>query len=468
MPILAALTLLPAMGLVGAAVLWRLGLRGRKIDDHPLCGRCGYDLFGAEHSVCPECGADVSGRGAVRVGHRQRRRGLLWAALVLAVAGGVGATVVGRSAYRALGAVENQPTWWLARGLDTRPAYGAIPAFGELSGRLGRGELSAGQTRRIVGRLLKWQADRSVRWNAAWGNFVETARGRGLIADEQWAQYARQGVVFEIKTRRTVRRGEDIPYSIGVTNCRFGDGHCVELRYSTIFRLAGLPVGSSGLGSSDRLSPREGSSRGGRITLPSPVLDRTADGAHVLEAAADLEVFERPKDPTTPPLVTWHEVRPLPLDLVPADAEAVEVVRTPEFQKHVERALSVRRLDYDPGRGRVMIELAYGTLRINVAADVWLRTAEGEWPISTVSFHAQFAGTTQLSGKAEVANLARADVVVRSSTAVARKTLDMTRIWGGEVVLRDVPVTRRGASTTPTRRSSTRPPTTTATTQNAR
>jgi hypothetical protein len=68
-----------------------------------------------------------------------------------------------------------------------------------------------------------------------------------------------------------------------------------------------------------------------------------------------------------------------------------------------------------------------------------------------------------------VANLARADVVVRSSTAVARKTLDMTRIWGGEVVLRDVPLTRRGASTTPTRRPATRPATTTAaTTRNAR
>src|SRR3954452_20405965 len=65
-------------------------LRGRRVDDHPLCRRCGFDLFGkpAESTVCSECGADLGRRRAMRVGQRESRAGLLrmaWPALAISV-----------------------------------------------------------------------------------------------------------------------------------------------------------------------------------------------------------------------------------------------------------------------------------------------------------------------------------------------------------------------------------------------
>jgi hypothetical protein len=43
---------------IGGAVTLRAGLRGRQIDNHPLCRRCGFDLTGrlAHSAKCAECG----------------------------------------------------------------------------------------------------------------------------------------------------------------------------------------------------------------------------------------------------------------------------------------------------------------------------------------------------------------------------------------------------------------------------
>ncbi|HYO10382.1 MAG TPA: hypothetical protein VER17_15540 [Tepidisphaeraceae bacterium] len=53
----------------GALVLLVLGMRGRRVDDHPVCRRCGFDLVGPPGgtATCSECGADlVDRRRAVR------------------------------------------------------------------------------------------------------------------------------------------------------------------------------------------------------------------------------------------------------------------------------------------------------------------------------------------------------------------------------------------------------------------
>ena len=59
---------------VVSTLLVLFGLRCRRVNDHPICRRCGFDLFGkpAESTVCSECGADLGQRRAVQVGQRGR------------------------------------------------------------------------------------------------------------------------------------------------------------------------------------------------------------------------------------------------------------------------------------------------------------------------------------------------------------------------------------------------------------
>src|SRR5437762_1185999 len=94
------------------------GLRGRRIDDHPVCRRCRFDLIGvypssAAMARCPECGADLGHRRAVRIGQRRRRKLAvsLGVGLLLAVSG-VGA-VLGWSAAKGPAMNPYKPSWWL-------------------------------------------------------------------------------------------------------------------------------------------------------------------------------------------------------------------------------------------------------------------------------------------------------------------------------------------------------------------
>ena len=77
-----------AYPLGGAAIMVLLwGLRTRKLDDHPICRRCKYDLFGlpADRRQCPECGAELTGVQAVTIGHRTRHPPTIIAGLAAAL-----------------------------------------------------------------------------------------------------------------------------------------------------------------------------------------------------------------------------------------------------------------------------------------------------------------------------------------------------------------------------------------------
>src|SRR5438105_668743 len=77
--------------LVGATILLK-GLKGRRVGDHPICARCGYDLFGKpeESKVCPECGADLCEKKAVVIGWRQKRAGMVLVGLLIVGLGLIG------------------------------------------------------------------------------------------------------------------------------------------------------------------------------------------------------------------------------------------------------------------------------------------------------------------------------------------------------------------------------------------
>jgi len=128
---------------LGLALFWR-GWRGRRIDDHPWCRKCRFDLFGAAagSTRCPECGANLDDAKAVRIG-RLRRRPVMIASGSLLIA--VGAAWLGLLASGALAKVnwnQYKPTWWLAIEAQSTDPSTLPPILDELIARLDRGELS--------------------------------------------------------------------------------------------------------------------------------------------------------------------------------------------------------------------------------------------------------------------------------------------------------------------------------------
>ena len=185
--------------IVGVALL-AIGLRGRRIDDHPLCRRCGYDLTGGGSvGRCPECGADLARRRAVRVGHRARQSGLVVMGIVLLLPSAAALAVGSVARARGVDPTPFKPAWWLRRDLNGGPAL-RDRALAELTARVAVGRLPPAQTTAVADRALAAQL--VAPWDPAWGTFLEAAHAAGHLNRPRWATYARQGVELSLKFGR--------------------------------------------------------------------------------------------------------------------------------------------------------------------------------------------------------------------------------------------------------------------------
>lgn len=123
--------------IVGSLWLIRFGVRGRRLDMHPICRRCGFDLIGLPPGVrvCTECGSDLNRRGATRLGNRAKRSwaialGLLPLISCVVLVGGWTWMY-----FRAVDPMTVKPVWWLrwearsARSPSQPPVHIAYQVF---------------------------------------------------------------------------------------------------------------------------------------------------------------------------------------------------------------------------------------------------------------------------------------------------------------------------------------------------
>ncbi|MCC6908354.1 MAG: hypothetical protein IT430_10470 [Phycisphaerales bacterium] len=183
--------LLILLGFAGLAALL-LGLRGRRVDDHPHCRRCRFDLFGlgAAAARCPECGADLAGPRAVVRGLRRRRPiiAALGAVLLLACS-----AWVALSASGTLSKVDwnhYKPAWWLAIEAQSADMAKSDAALRELVVRLGDKELSQRRIDGLVATATSLFDSPPAELSRHWDRFVTGAWAGGYLDDATAWQYA--------------------------------------------------------------------------------------------------------------------------------------------------------------------------------------------------------------------------------------------------------------------------------------
>src|SRR5687768_13486638 len=137
----------PLAAMLVGVWLARRGWRGRKVNDHPACRRCGFDLFGLPETsaACPECGADLRWPRAVRDGVRERRRGVAASGVTLCLLAFAWAAGAGWVYSRGVDLNVYKPTWLLTREADSADPAVRDAALRTLVDRSDAGKLSAGQ-----------------------------------------------------------------------------------------------------------------------------------------------------------------------------------------------------------------------------------------------------------------------------------------------------------------------------------
>ena len=437
---------------IGGLLLLIRGMIGRRIDDHPLCRSCGFDLTGrAEGSTrCPECGRDVTVAGAIRIGHRQRRGGIIAAgaaAILLCLL--VAAPVIIASAT-SFDPQPYKPMWMLQREARSGNVPTRDAALLELERRYKDGKLSTGDVASLVSLALDVQADSSKTWNPRWGNIVELGRRKQNVSDEQWARYARQAVPFRLLVRSKVRRGDPLTVGLQMINARVGDNPRFTAAYDARdLRFAindlelphpqgrGTSMGSSGL--------HHG---GGSTSFPqfdlTPLLDRLSDGKHTVRYRSKLYVREGQDDTRAVAVVDIDETAEV--DIRPRSEPAIGMTTDPALRDAMEQTLTINAVsvgDYQNNAGQLTISI--GGVPAGLGHTVWVCAGGREWKVGQVACPAGknnfgFGLNGDLTGLPP--DVAAVEVRLRPAPDVAAQSIDTYDIWGNEIVLKNVPVRR--------------------------
>ncbi len=213
------------LGVVLAAGVWLLvtGLRGRVVNDHPVCRKCKFDITGIYpgEERCPECGAELNSE-AVRFGQRVRRTiraatGALILGATLIVVPVMLVTMTGTVNWNS-----HMPTsiliWQSQAGTPTA-VNGAVQ---ELTTRFNTGTLKKKQIGRMISAGLEAQSDTTRPWDPLWGDLIEAADLKGYLSDENRGTYLEQIVTPSVKIQQRVHPDKELAIGLEVSPGRSG------------------------------------------------------------------------------------------------------------------------------------------------------------------------------------------------------------------------------------------------------
>ena len=485
------LILAAAIVILGIALLI-VGLRGRRIDDHPLCSACGFDLTGTlpTGQICPECGGEVAAispehpRGkAIRIGHRRKRPGILLVG-ALSLALGLGLTSYGVWAVLNQGTLNShKPTWWLL--LDIRGA--SVPdvdaALVELKARHDAGTLGKDQLLAIVELGLTRQADPNTPWLPRWGELIETAWRANALTPEQRTRYARNALGINLLARSEVRRGDILPLSVELDS-RVGPGNFFAFRLS----MTDIALGTQAL------EPRRFAARGEVVSpISAPATRQRMDIAPSISASQDYERDSRIEaspgkhtvsaklhltitefDPNSRgmtwsqaygPDVLGHPFNPFgapskapvlaerdgqstaDVTIVDQNTQDIELVKDPALANSVRNAISIHIAAEPHGTQphELMTYMWFSTnsLPVDIAFKATIRASDGSEDVFPVRSSIDLARGSSMGfnlGSSEHRPGDTLDVILTPDPEAARLTVDLKKIWGEEIVFKCIVV----------------------------
>lgn len=333
-----------------------------------------------------------------------------------------------------------KPTWWLLADADD-PIAGKA-ALIELDRRLGDGSLSALQVNGIVDRAIKLQADWSKPWPVEWGNFIDTARNAGLVDDERWKRYIKQGIQFEIVVRPKVHANGIVPV-LARHKHRLSNNTDFWIRAKTKSFAIGSAIsrdfhgrgwGASGSGGGGTSTKRFSLNR-----LEQPL----EPGEYPIKYELGLKVsvgFAQ----DAPVVHEWDVEFADKVQIVDANAQTVTLVRDPSLQQQVKAALSVRSFRIRNGdRSSPSLVVDVNNSPVDVAFEVFIDDGQQDvWSMGSIYVKKNIKHGWHVSkGENPIFELpATVDLIFKPSVESAKSSVDIFKIWGEEVVVEDVPV----------------------------
>jgi hypothetical protein len=463
------LVILFAAAFLLAALMLVAGVRGRRIDDHPLCRRCGYDLTGRhpDASRCPECGADMSNRSAIRVGHRTPSRRVVAVAMLLIIVSGVGGGTTAWLRLRGFDPLPYQPLWWLRHRIAGSITDRDI-AFSEVARRAAW--LRGDQLAPFVDKALTIQAQPTATDTPAF-HLIEAAHAANKLPHDQWVTYAIQAYTLGLVTRPVLVPGDSLPTLFPVRTVRLDDAKFMVQTEMTALSLDGRPVALT----DPMRQPDNGmlcliAAKGSTTTgaggpwLTADLTTGLSPGPHLMAATVRLSISE--------PNPAWggslevagnpyHPLGSVDLPVTASfkvDPTASFVNTDPSLRAAVQAGLTVDTIKLTSGRQNRSVQFTIHWRRppARLRYRAWVRPPGGQAILANDTVAIDAGSDMTCGGFFDATTLVHTDrvnVIFVPAPELACRTLDPAPIWGGTVVVHDVPVhlPGRAPATWPTR-----------------
>ena len=437
--------------LVCAVLLAVLGWRGRRMDDHPVCRRCRFDLYGLrEPSNCPECGAALASPRASLLGNRRKRPIMLAGAAGLAVVfSGLLFLRVGDVDWQA-----HKPEWWLLMEARSTNTMLRDEALAEIDQRLSAQTFSEAGFRRLVPHLLDIHADPDAAWTTQMADLIELKYPDGAWDPDLLQRYVDQlaQMPVELIVRDRVAHGDTIPYHVmlGPNRVPFNS----DLRLFT--RIVEVEVAGHARPTGGRMSTtlNQGSSMtGSQGSLSAAEWDAIHPGVHDVQVRLTLGLSLGAANATDADFLAHREiVLREKIEILPPGVKTVTVDTASTIQpEDWEDAIIIESVSIDMiGRLNVPVRMtkfapAAFAFRVEVLS------GDRVWPMefglaldpATMTSDIHFTHLQSQHDDLDALTGDRVDIRLVPDPSVAGRTVNVFNIWGGELIIRDVPVQRQ-------------------------
>jgi len=444
------LILLPPF--IGGIVLLVRGLKGVHVSDHPFCRRCRFDLFGLPDGVttCSECGVDLSQPGTIRHGLRRRRVGLLLAGVFFLLVALIPVGIVTVSAIANFDPQPYKPLFWLKH--ESVNSTTADAAVQEILRRARTGKIGQSDIDVVTDLVLAEQANLQKKWPPALGDWIEAMHSTGQVDEARWKRYASQAIQpYKMLTRPKVRRGDPLPVWYQRQGSRVGLNSKMYARDKVFHEFGDLSVDRiEHFGGGGSMSVYGGGSSSHGWQLDPAKVAAAPNGIYTVKSEVELDVAES-WDQRAPALATKRYNLQTSFELVDADTQTITEIRDASLQTTLALKFKIKELkEFSPHYYQLSIE--GDRLPVPVAFKIFVRDRDKEYPFSGFSMGANGNSSCGMGGQIKQDLPDHVDLILRSDLGTALNTLDMTQMWVGEIVIKNVPVIRAIPATAPAAR----------------
>jgi len=474
-------TLLVVALFIDGVYLLKRGFRAARTGDEPRCRGCGYQLQGITSDRCPECGRELSPANIV-TGHRTRKPllgafGIVVIGLALVVSFVIAADLNSRIDW-----YKYRPFNWLIADLSPPGTPRAALAWGELHRRVKLHRLTSTQQATLAGQcvamLTLWPSLFDPAWDelsredeagilpavqrqalvdrilvlqqkpnaSAGGSLPLEWVTQQLLADRltraQRETFLSQLLSFDLVARPQIAKDGEVDYAMHY------QGHGPWQGLSSITSLGATEIDGVVVyknGGSMSSGSFTGSGSIGSM-LPTKPLN-LAPGRHVLRVTNRVRIFAGPyiaNDEKNRPTL-WDHTQSFEKEftvLPPGVIDPIELANDAKVEELMKSSLSITSAEspnYD-GKG-ITLMLNYCNPPMDFAFDVFAVCDGAEHRISGATGRANANGGTGLAGGTfGPIGGKTVDFILRPNADVARKTVDLHRIWNGEIRISGVAI----------------------------